>query len=110
MAASGLRKPLLAASQASPAEEVGGQAAKPWASVVKKATIGTAVRAGKGKGGKDFGQSIQSYDFDVFESFVSAGASGICLGPAQARLTFEAVEMRGWARAPPRLWCQCQRK
>ncbi len=43
-----------------------------WSKVAAKSQLTPVVHGGKGKGGKDFKQSNQSFDFDMYESYVRA--------------------------------------
>jgi len=69
--ASSMEEPLLGPA-GSPAPSKIDRNAAEWSDVAAKSQLKSVVRGGKGKGGKDFKQSNQSFDFDMYESFVRA--------------------------------------
>jgi hypothetical protein len=65
-------EPLLReAEQQPPSLKIGHNDAG-WGHIAAKSQLRSVVHAGKRKGGKDFSQSNQSFDFDMYESYVSA--------------------------------------
>ena len=74
-----MEEPLLGAS-GSPAPAKVDRNAPEWDSVAAQSQLKSVVRGGKGKGGKDFKQSNQSFDFDMYESYVRAEL--VSIGPS----------------------------
>ena len=71
-----MEEPLLGTA-GSPAPSKVDRNAPEWQDVAAKSQLKSVVRAGKGKGGKDFKQSNQSFDFDMYESYVCAELAGL---------------------------------